>query len=190
MLQNYVAELESENCKLKAAAVEASEDYEVLQLMNTSLLSERNVSHFQCKDLEDELKKIRSASATSIAALEAKIKTAKAHTKEVAAAHDKRWSDFEAELTRDLTGLRKLYIRNVQSIRGLCSPMPEGNPLATDYIHWLSVEVTYLPKMFTSVNENFVSATVEGALVMAGEFVDPDALQDAAAVSEADILPA
>jgi hypothetical protein len=29
MLQNYVAELESENCKLKAAAVEASEDYEV-----------------------------------------------------------------------------------------------------------------------------------------------------------------
>jgi hypothetical protein len=104
MLQNYVAELESENCKLKAAAVEASEDYEVLQLMNTSLLSERNVSHYQCKDLEDELKKIRSASATSIAALEAKIKTAKAHNKEVAAAHDKRWSDFEAELTRDLMG--------------------------------------------------------------------------------------
>jgi hypothetical protein len=30
--------------------------------------------------------------------------------------------------------------------------------------------------MFTGVNENFVSAAVEGALVMGGDFVDPDAL--------------
>jgi SMC interacting uncharacterized protein involved in chromosome segregation len=105
-------ELESENCKLKAAATEASEDYEVLQLANASLLSERNNSCYQCEYLEDELKKTRFASAASIAALEAKIKTIEAHSAEVAAASDKCLSDFEAELTGDLTGL---YICNVQT---------------------------------------------------------------------------
>jgi hypothetical protein len=34
-----VAELESKNCKLKVATVEAAEDYEVLQLGNSSLLA-------------------------------------------------------------------------------------------------------------------------------------------------------
>jgi SMC interacting uncharacterized protein involved in chromosome segregation len=108
-------ELESENCKLKAAATEASEDYEVLQLANASLLSERNNSCYQCEYLEDELKKTRFASAASIAALEAKIKTIEAHSAEVAAASDKCLSDFEAELTGDLTGLQKVYICNVQT---------------------------------------------------------------------------
>jgi hypothetical protein len=67
--------------------------------------------------------------------------------------------------------------------------MPEGNPSAVDYIHSLSMEVADLPKVFLGVNENFVSAIVEGALVMAGESVDHDALQDATAASGADILP-
>jgi hypothetical protein len=62
-----------------------------------------------------------------------------------------------AELVRDLAGLQKLYIRNVQVIRGLCSPMPEVDPSAADYICWLSTEVAGLPKMFAGVNENFVS---------------------------------
>jgi hypothetical protein len=43
--------------------------------------------------------------------------------------------------------------------------------------------------MFAGLNENFVSAAVEGALVMAGESVDLDALQDPAAVSGVHILP-
>jgi hypothetical protein len=43
--------------------------------------------------------------------------------------------------------------------------------------------------MFGGVNENFVTATIKGALVMAGSSVDLDALQDAAAASEVDILP-
>jgi hypothetical protein len=43
--------------------------------------------------------------------------------------------------------------------------------------------------MFAGVNENFISVTVEGALIMASEYADLNALQDAAAVSEADIMP-
>jgi hypothetical protein len=38
-LRERVAALESKNNKLKAAATEASEDYEILQLANESLLS-------------------------------------------------------------------------------------------------------------------------------------------------------
>jgi hypothetical protein len=45
-LQKCVAGLESENCKLKAAAAEASKDYEVLYLGNSSLLAKRNDIHY------------------------------------------------------------------------------------------------------------------------------------------------
>jgi hypothetical protein len=67
--------------------------------------------------------------------------------------------------------------------------MPEGDPLDVGYIRWLSVEVGGLPEMFAGVNENFISTAVEGALVMAGESVDLNALQDTAAVNEPNILP-
>jgi hypothetical protein len=54
----------------------------------------------------------------------------------------------------------------------------------------LSTEISSLPDMFGSINENFVTATVEGALVMVGDSIDLDALQSAADESGADILPA
>jgi hypothetical protein len=66
--------------------------------------------------------------------------------------------------------------------------MPEGEPSAMDYIRWMSVEVTGLPEMFAGVNENFVSAMVEGTLVMAGDSIDLAALWTMAADSGADIL--
>jgi hypothetical protein len=90
---------------MKATAVEATVDYEVLQLEVSSLLVERNDFRYRCEDLEDELKKARSDSVVSIAALEAKVKSVEAHNVEVAAASDKQLSDFEAWLIRDLAGL-------------------------------------------------------------------------------------
>jgi hypothetical protein len=50
-LQKRVTELESENGKLKVAAVEPFEDYEVLGLANASLLSEHNEARYRCEDL-------------------------------------------------------------------------------------------------------------------------------------------
>jgi hypothetical protein len=97
-------------------------------------------------------------------------------------------SDFEAELTQNLMELRELYIHNIRGIGGLCSPMPQDGPSAVDYIRWLSVEVAELLKVFACVNEIFIFAAIEGALVMAGDFVALDAIQDAAAASGADIL--
>jgi hypothetical protein len=108
---------------------------------------------------------------------------------EVSTASDKRLIDLEAELTSDLMELQKLYIHNIRGIGGLCSLMPEGHPSATDYICWVFKEVADLPKVFAGVNENFISATVEGALLMAGDSIDLDAVVDAAATSSANILP-
>jgi hypothetical protein len=108
---------------------------------------------------------------------------------DVAAAGEKWLSNFEVELVIDLAGLRKLYVCNVQGIRGLCSSVPEVGSSAMDYIRWLSTEVAGVPKMFVGVNDNFISVAVEGALKMAGESVDPDTLRDAASESGVDILP-
>jgi hypothetical protein len=68
--------------------------------------------------------------------------------------------DFEHELVHDLVELRMLYLRNAQSFGGLCSLMPEGVSLVTDYLLWLSTEISSFLDMFGGVNENFVTATV------------------------------
>jgi hypothetical protein len=60
--------------------------------------------------------------------------------------------NFEAELMKGPMELQELYIHNIHSIGGLCSPMPEGDPSAADYIHWLSVEVADLLKVFAGMN--------------------------------------
>jgi FtsZ-binding cell division protein ZapB len=72
-------ELEPKNCKLKATVTESTEEYEVLQLGNMSLLAERNNFQDRCEHLEAGLAKVHSDSSASIASLEAKIKSAKAH---------------------------------------------------------------------------------------------------------------
>jgi hypothetical protein len=186
-LWKRATELESENYNLKAAAAEAYEDYGVLQLANSSLLSEHNDAHWRCEDLENDLKKANADSTARISALEATVKSVEARSVAVAATSNKRLSHFEAELMKDLTELREFsYIR---CIGGLCSLMPEGDPSAMDYIRWLSVEVADHPKVFAGVNENFISTAVEGTLTMAGDSVDLDAVQDVVAANSVDILP-
>jgi hypothetical protein len=87
--------------------------------------------------------------------------------------------DFRAELTEDLVGLHEAYECNIQSLGGICVRSSIATPSVEDYVRWLTSEVGYLPEVFTSVNENFVSAAIEGVLLMAKEtnFVDLDALQ-------------
>jgi hypothetical protein len=63
-------------------------------------------------------------------------------------------------------------VHNVQTIGGLCSQMPTGEPSAEDYLRWLSMEVIGLPDMFSGVNENFATTVIEGALTMARDSAD------------------
>jgi hypothetical protein len=60
-----------------------------------------------------------------------------------------------------------MYEHNIRSIGGLCSLICEGDPSVADYVRWLGVEVDSLLVVFAGVNENFVSVTIEGTLVMA-----------------------
>jgi hypothetical protein len=47
--------------------------------------------------------------------------------------------------------------------------MPEGELSAVNYLRWLSTEISSLLNLFGGVNENFITAAIEGALVMASE---------------------
>jgi hypothetical protein len=165
------------------------EDYDLLLEGNKSLLAERDDFCYHCEDLRAELAEVRSRAKKQIADLEAKVKSAEAHSVDIAAAGEKCLKDFEDELVHDLAELHMLFVRNTQAIGGLCSPMPEGKPSAADYLRWLSTEIFGLPDMFGGINENFATATVEGALAMAGDFVDLEVMQDVVVSSGVDILP-
>jgi hypothetical protein len=82
--------------------------------------------------------------------------------------------EFESELIRKLGELHKSDAGNVQTIKGLSSPMPTEEPSAGDYHHWLLDEMCGLPSMFSGVNENFASAAIVGALAMTGDSIDLD----------------
>jgi hypothetical protein len=84
-------------------------------------------------------------------------------------------------------GLCEAYERNIQSLGGICLPILAGEPSVEDYVPWLTAEAACLPKLFAGVNENFISVTVEGVLVMAGDSIDLAARQAFATYSVADI---
>jgi hypothetical protein len=165
------------------------EDYHLPMEGNKSLLVVCNDFRYHCEGLKVELAEVRSDAEKRIADLEVKVKFAEAHIIDVAAADEKRLRDLEGGLIRDLSELRTLYVHNTQTIGGLCSPMPEGKPSVVDYLQRLSVEISSLLDMFGGVKENFVTAAVEGALILAGDSVDLNALQSAATKSGADVLP-
>jgi hypothetical protein len=93
-----------------------------------SLLAERNILRDRATNLESELAKVKADVAADDATLKAKIASAEARVVDDVAAAEKHLIEFEAELTEDLANLREVYKRNVESIGGLCSPVPEDDP--------------------------------------------------------------
>jgi hypothetical protein len=61
------------------------EDFNLLMADNSSLLAERNDFHYHCEDLEKERVELRSEAWKRITDLEARVKSAKAHSIDVAA---------------------------------------------------------------------------------------------------------
>jgi hypothetical protein len=187
-LCEHNVELKVEKGALQRAVDSGIEDYDLLLEGNKSLLDVRNDLQYRCEDLHVELAEVRSDAKKRIADLEAKVKTTEAHNIDIAAVGKKRLKGFEDELICNLAELRSLYVRNTPTIGGLCSPIPKGKPSAVDYLHWLSMEISCFPDMFGGVNTNFITSAVEGALIMAGESIDLDALQNVVAASGADLL--
>jgi hypothetical protein len=93
-------------------------------------------------------------------------------------------------LVQQLERLCEMYADKVQSIRGLCSAMSVEEPLVEDYLNWLSEEVTGPPDMFSGMNENFATTAIEGALTLATNSVDLEAVRVATSGGGADVLPA
>jgi hypothetical protein len=142
-------ELEADNSQLEAIAAESTEaismlhgtvnagieDYELLMDGNKSLLAECDDFRYHSEDLQAELAEVCSDAKKIIAILESKVKSTDGHSDDVAAAGEKRLRDFKGGLVRDLEELGELYVRNAQTIGGLCSLMPEGELSAMDYLH-------------------------------------------------------
>jgi hypothetical protein len=136
-----------------------------------------------------ELAKDKVEATADVAALKAKVASAKSHAMDDVASTEKRLVGFEAKLTQDLANLCEVYERNIESIDNLCSPILDNDPSVDGYLRWFTVEVASLPEVFSVINDNFILAAVEDGLIMAGDSVDLTALQATTTVSGADILP-
>jgi hypothetical protein len=145
----------------------ALDDFDLLKGGNNSLLVERDSLRDQVTDLDSELVTAKVRVTENIPTLEARVASAEAPAADEAVAGEKCLIDFKAELVRDLTDLCTMYEHNIRSIGGLCSLICEGDPSVADYVRWLGVEVDSLLVVFAGVNENFVSVTIGGTLVMA-----------------------
>jgi hypothetical protein len=188
-LHRHVVELEKDKDTLQRVVDHGIEDYNLLVAGNKSLASEHDELKSHCEGLQAKLANTCSDTEKRVAALEAKVKFVEAHNIDVASARKKYLREFEGGLVRKLEELRGLYADNIRIIGGLCSPMPAEEPLVEDYLCWLSNEISSLPDMFSGVNENFATAAIEGALVMAGDSIDLDVLRGVASVGDADVLP-
>jgi hypothetical protein len=127
-------------------------------------MSKSDKLKYHCEDLLAELAEVCSDAKNRIAYLEANVWSAKAYSIDVSIKGEKRLRDFEDGLVQKLEELHRLYVGNVQTIGGLCSQMPTEEPSAKGYLCWLSEEVSGLPNMFSGVNRNFATTTIESTL--------------------------
>jgi hypothetical protein len=119
------------------------------------------------------------------------LKVADMETKlaETKASTAKDTATLEAKLAKmDLAPLREAYECNIQSLDGICSHVLGVVPSAEDYIRWLKSEVGCLPRVFVSVNENFISVVIEGVLAVVGGGSSVDSRRVAASCGT-DVLP-
>jgi hypothetical protein len=185
LLRCHIAELEKDKDTLQCALDHSTDDYNIVVADCRRLASERDQLKLWCESLQAEMAQNRSYAEKHTANLEASVKSADAGSVEIAAESEKNLRDFESELVRKLEGLHEMYADKVQIIGGLCSPISIEEPSVQDYLNWLSEEVASLPDMFCGMNENFATAVIEGALVLAGDFVDLEAVR----VAASDVLP-
>jgi hypothetical protein len=173
-LHRRVMELEKDKDALQHAIDHGIKDYDLPLTDNKNLASEHDELKYRCEGLQAELAEARSDAEKRVVILEVKVRSVKAHIIDVASAGEKRLREFEGGLVQKLGELHGLYSGNIRIIGGLYSLMTTEEPSVEDYLHWLSDEISSLPNMFSGVNENFVTAAVEGALAMASDSIDPD----------------
>jgi FtsZ-binding cell division protein ZapB len=88
-LCKHIAELEEDKNMLQRAVDNGVDDYNLLLASNNILLAEHNDFKYRCEDLDKELAVVRFDAKKSIIDLEVKVKSAKAHSIDVAATGEK-----------------------------------------------------------------------------------------------------
>jgi uncharacterized membrane protein len=139
--------------------------------------------------LQAELVQARTDAEKHISDLEVKVVSAKGRSIEIATDGEKSLRDFHGALVRQLERVHDMYAERVQSIGGLCLTMPAEEASIEDYVNWLSEEVYVLLDVFSGVNENFAIVAIEGALALAGDSIDLEAVHTTASKDGAYILP-
>jgi hypothetical protein len=129
-LHRRVTELEEDKDALQHIVDHGVEDYNLLATDNEKLDSKHDKLKHHCEGLQAELVEARSDAEKHIADLEVKVWSAEAHSIGIAAKGKKHLRDFEGGPIRKLEELCRLYAGNVQTIGGLCSPMPMEEPSA------------------------------------------------------------
>jgi hypothetical protein len=182
-------ELERDKDVLQCAMDLNMADYDLVVAGNKKLASERVQLNLHCGSLQAEMAQICFDADKHIFDLEAKVKFAVTCSVEIAAEGNKKLKDFKSELVQKLGGLHEMYADKVWTIGGLCSPVSVEEPSVKDYLNWFSEEGAGLPDLFCGVNEKFATAAIEGALILAGDSVDLEAVWVASSESGTDVLP-
>jgi hypothetical protein len=188
-LRERIAEHEKERGALQLALDHSVEDYELVVAGSSKLSSEHDQLKIRCDNLQAELVQARSDTEKRISDLEAKVASAEGCSIEIAAEGEKSLRDFQGVLVPQLERVHDMYAERVQSIDALCLTMPAGEPSNEYYLNWLSEEVSGLPNVFNGVNENVATAAIEGALTLAGDSVDLEAVRTGSSKAGVDILP-
>jgi hypothetical protein len=185
-----ITELEKDRKVLQSALSNLDEDYKLVAAGSKKLYLERDELKVRCDSLQVELASARSDAEKCISDLEAKVVSAEAHSAEVAIESKRSLKDFQDILVQQPERVHDMYTEKIHSLDGLCLTVSAEKPSVEDYLNWLSEEVSGLPDVFSGVNENFATAAIEGALVLAGDSIDPEVVRNAAFEAGADILPA
>jgi DNA-binding MarR family transcriptional regulator len=186
-LRKRIVELERDKKVLQLAVDHSAEDYEMVVGGSRKLSSKCDQLKIRCKSLQAELAQAHSDVEKHVSDLEAKVKFAKDRGVEIATESEKNLGDFRRVLVEQLEKLHEMYTDKVQSIGSLSSAMSVKEHSVEDYLS--SEEVTGLTDMFSGMNGNFATAVIEGALSLAGNSVDLEAVRVATSKGGTDVLP-
>jgi hypothetical protein len=175
---------------LRLALDHSAEDYDIVVAGSIKLCSKRDQLKIRSDNLQAELAQARYNAEKQISDLEVKVVSAEGRSVEIVAKGEKSLRDFQGALVRQLERVHYMYAERVQSIGGVCSMMLAEEPSVEDYVNWLSEEVSGLPDVFSDANENFAITAIEGALALASDSIDLEAVWTTASEASVDILPA
>jgi hypothetical protein len=182
-LHERIAKLEKEWGVLWLALDHSTEDYELVVAGSRKLCSEHDQLKIHCDNMQAELVQAHSNAEKHISDLEAKVASTEAHNIKIAAEGKKSLRDFSS------SECTICMLREFKASEVCVWQCQWGEPSVEDYLNWLFEEVSSLPDVFSGINENLATAAIEGALTLADDSIDLEAVRTGASKAGTNILP-